>query len=152
MKMEEITMNEKLHATGYVALVEALAAISKRYEIKDAEEIDAVLGGMQEAINDLSLSGEEEEEREVLIPDVDTRIRNIQFADSLVRYYAPYFPKTDDQPDTAPMMYWLREGISPALYDDLEWVATNCYIKIMEAYNHIREIYLPKLPDLEWGV
>lgn len=28
---------EKLHATGYVALVEALAAISKHYEIKDAE-------------------------------------------------------------------------------------------------------------------
>lgn len=144
---------EKLHATGYVALVEALASISKHCEIKDAEEIDAVLGGMQEAINDLGFSGEEEKEEEPsLIPDVDTRIRNIQFADSLVRYYAPYFPKTDDQPDTAPMMYWLREGISPALYDDLEWVAINCYIEIMEAYNYIREVYLPKLPDLEWGV
>lgn len=108
---------------------------------------------MQEAINDLGFSGEEEEEEEPsLIPDVDTRIRNIQFADSLVRYYAPYFPKTDDQPLTPPMSYWWREGLSPALCDDLEWVATNCYIEIMEAYNYIREVYLPKLPDLEWGV
>lgn len=143
---------EKLHAIGYVALIEAVASISRHYKLKDAEEVDAVLGGMQEAINDLSFSGEEEEEEEVLIPDVDTRIHNLTFADSLVRYYAPYFPKTDDQPDTAPMMYWRREGISPALYDDLEWVATNCYIEIMEAYNYIREVYLPKLPDLEWGV
>lgn len=143
---------EKLHAAGYVALMEALVALSKRYEIKETEEVEAVLCGMTEAINDLGFSGEEEEEEETLIPDVDTRIHNLQFADSLVRYYSRYFPKKDDQVDTPPMMYWLREGISPALYDDLEWVAINCYIKIMEAYNYIREVYLPKLPDLEWGV
>ena len=147
---------EKLHAAGYVALVEAFSALSRNYEIKTADEVSNLLGGMNEAITDLidglELSWDKKEEEEVLIPDVDTRIHNLTFADSLVRYYAPYFPKTDDQPDTAPMMYWLREGISPALYDDLEWVAINCYIKIMEAYNYIREVYLPKLPDLEWGV
>ena len=48
-------MNKRLHAIGYVALVEALASLSKHCEIKSSEDLDTVIGGMNEAINDLSL-------------------------------------------------------------------------------------------------
>lgn len=149
-------MTTKLHAIGYVALVEAFSAVEDTYNLESEDDLNEVLEGMQEALNDLSLPEDNPEEEpyegigsyEVGKDNMVNRVMLIQLADSLVREFSEDFPFAYmDEVGPAPLLYWFREGV-PAGGMDWDWLALYCYEGIAEAYKYIRETWLPNLPDL----
>lgn len=84
-------------------------------------------------------------------PDpIATRVMLIQLADNLIREFSEDFPfEYMNEVGPAPLMYWFREGV-PEGGMDWDWLALYCYDGIAEAYNYVRETWLPKLPALSW--
>lgn len=110
---------------------------------------------------DTPLNIEEEEEEEqgasgiyayTPASPVAGRVLIVQLADNLVKEFSddfPFDPIKEVMP--APLAYWFREGVPVALtFNEWDWMATHCYDEIAEAYNYIREQWLPDLPELDW--
>lgn len=149
-------MTTKLHAIGYVALVEAFSAVADSYNLETEDDLNEVLEGMQEALNDLSLPEDNPEEEPyegigsyvVGKDNMVNRVMLIQLADGLVREFSEDFPFVYmDEAGPAPLLYWFREGV-PSGGMNWDWLALYHYEDIAEAYKYIRETWLPNLPDL----
>lgn len=109
-----------------------------------------------EALDNCGLSEEEDEPYDgigsyvVGKDNVAKRVMLIQLADNLIREFSEDFPfEYMNEVGPAPLMYWFREGV-PEGGMDWDWLALYCYDGIAEAYNYVRETWLPKLPALSW--
>lgn len=80
------------------------------------------------------------------------RVLLIQLADNLVKEFSDDFPVDPlKERYPAPLAYWFREGVPSALtFGEWDYMATYCYKEIAEAYDFIREKWLPNLPELHW--
>lgn len=89
---------------------------------------------------------------EYLCPKPDpetTKIKNrcmlLQVADGFVRTYAE---NSVGSPEA--LLYWWREGV-PSDPMGWEWLTKDEYFtNCGDAYNYIRENYLPQMPELDW--